>query len=411
MLDGLNTRVADQLAARREVLKFLKVLRPQDRVAVYGLGRKLRVLHDFTTDPEELQRAISGAGVEGTLNSEMEHWLADADAQSAALVAGERVRLTTRALEAIANHVAYLPHRKNLVWISAGFPYTLGVENYRMTMVTGPRGAPGAVPVDFSVYVDRAARALNRANIAVYPVLATGIPSLARYDSQRATLGPLKAPDSLESMRDMAEGTGGKAFLNTNDISGAIRSALDDTGSTYVLGFSVDEQNLDDKYHTIKVEVARKGVEVRARKGYWASADFKRSLQQRQTELEDSLWSPLEALSISLAVRVETAGDLLNLVIAVDAKDLLLREQKERWQGGIAVLVAQTAATGEVLNTYGDNVDIDIPAESYKMIQENGFAFGVPVPRVEKSSQLRIAVVDRLTGNLGSVLVPLAKLP
>jgi len=39
-----------------------------------------------------------------------------------------RVRMTAQALEAIANHVARLPGRKNLVWISAAFPMALNMN-------------------------------------------------------------------------------------------------------------------------------------------------------------------------------------------------------------------------------------------------------------------------------------------
>ena len=58
LLDGLNTSITDQAFARRGVAKFLGQLQPEDRVAVYTLGRDLRILHDFTNDASSLLRAV-----------------------------------------------------------------------------------------------------------------------------------------------------------------------------------------------------------------------------------------------------------------------------------------------------------------------------------------------------------------
>src|SRR6202012_2930989 len=54
LLDGLNTDIKDQNYARAQALKFLRQIRPEDRVAVYALGSTLRVLNDFTSDSTRL---------------------------------------------------------------------------------------------------------------------------------------------------------------------------------------------------------------------------------------------------------------------------------------------------------------------------------------------------------------------
>ena len=54
LLDGINTDIRDQAFARRQFVRFLSQLRPEDRVAVYALGSTLRVLQDFTSDSSRL---------------------------------------------------------------------------------------------------------------------------------------------------------------------------------------------------------------------------------------------------------------------------------------------------------------------------------------------------------------------
>src|SRR5258708_39588678 len=58
LLDGLNTDLVSQKYVRQEMLKFLEKLPAGQPVAVYGLGVKLRLLQDFTTDPGLLKQAI-----------------------------------------------------------------------------------------------------------------------------------------------------------------------------------------------------------------------------------------------------------------------------------------------------------------------------------------------------------------
>ena len=58
LLDALNTEISDQESARRQVIKFLSQLQPQDRVGIYTLDYRLNVLHDFTTDSSALLESL-----------------------------------------------------------------------------------------------------------------------------------------------------------------------------------------------------------------------------------------------------------------------------------------------------------------------------------------------------------------
>src|ERR1035437_6613288 len=64
LLDYLNTPAFDQPYARAQLAKFIKAMRPEDRVAVYVLGRKLVVLSDFTADGKKLLETVEKYGVQ-----------------------------------------------------------------------------------------------------------------------------------------------------------------------------------------------------------------------------------------------------------------------------------------------------------------------------------------------------------
>src|SRR5579864_1152488 len=142
LFDGLNTKIQDQAYARKQIPKFLDQIQPNDRVALYLLGGDLRILHDFTNDPDHLAKAlakyhgrISGeldaadpAPRDPTGNDDLDQFLQNSDQTMSDFYNVNRAVFTLDAMEAIAHHLASLPGRKNLVWVSGGFPFTLGLE-------------------------------------------------------------------------------------------------------------------------------------------------------------------------------------------------------------------------------------------------------------------------------------------
>jgi VWFA-related protein len=148
LLDGLNTSITDQAFARRGVAKFLGQLQPEDRVAVYTLGRDLRILHDFTNDASSLLRAvyqfkgreaqdlatlspnaISSFTPESNELSLLNVLFRDENKTEAAFDIKNRVHETVEAMKNIANHLASLPGRKNLIWVSGSFPIAFGFDS------------------------------------------------------------------------------------------------------------------------------------------------------------------------------------------------------------------------------------------------------------------------------------------
>jgi hypothetical protein len=112
--------------------------------------------------------------------------------------------------------------RKNLVWVSGSFPFDLGNEKLDLDWANDTGQS-------FSREIERAAQALTDAGIAVYPVDARGLmgngvtaagdyseaphPEFADGDEHLPTR---VSPGNLESMKVLAERTGGKAFYGSN---------------------------------------------------------------------------------------------------------------------------------------------------------------------------------------------------
>ena len=79
-----------------------------------------------------------------------------------------------------------------------------------------------------------------------------------------------RVSENQDTMQTIADATGGRAFLNNNDIGGSIRRAIDDSRVAYVLGYRSSRPDNDNRFRNITVKVNRGGVELRYRKGYLA---------------------------------------------------------------------------------------------------------------------------------------------
>lgn len=144
LLDLVNTRMADRMYARQQLIKYLEEISPQDRIGVYVFSGRLRVLHDYTADMADFQRKlaaaksrlinISGTETAGALDREQsefdEAFLGRGGTpEERQFYMRDRVLGTLDVFKFIANHLEGVPGRKNLIWMSGAFPVIFGYQN------------------------------------------------------------------------------------------------------------------------------------------------------------------------------------------------------------------------------------------------------------------------------------------
>ena len=74
----------------------------------------------------------------------------------------------------------------------------------------------------------------------------------------------------MDTLRLLADQTDGRAIVNRNDLAAGMKQITRDSSAYYLIGYNSSEAPTDGKFHNIRVRVKRPGVQVRARKGYWA---------------------------------------------------------------------------------------------------------------------------------------------
>ena len=85
----------------------------------------------------------------------------------------------------------------------------------------------------------------------------------SNYHSSTASL-------SEAVLAELADGTGGTFFHNSNDLAGGVKSLTAAPEFVYILELPLAKVKMDGSYHPLKVKVDRDGLQVKARRGYFA---------------------------------------------------------------------------------------------------------------------------------------------
>jgi VWFA-related protein len=431
LLDGLNTAFTDQHYAKESLIKFLNQLQPGDRVAIYTLTNGLRVLHDFTSDTESLlaalkkhrnqdSSALSASSYDdaNTGNDDLDAFLDRSNEAIATFYQARRAQTTLEALQTIAHHLAGMPGRKNLIWLSGSFPTLVGL---------GPDGALGRDFQDFSSEMQRAMRTMNDSSIAIYPVDARGLmgvfatmPSISPQSrggnpARGRPPGDQRAQNQLlqthGTMREIADRTGGRAFMNTNDLTGAIHEAMDDARVTYVLAYSPSHDQWDNKFREIKIKLNRSGLDARYRKGYYAYSEHPTDLTLRKAILSEAASSPLASTGLAIFAGVAQLPTPQNSRTAIrmvmDAHEVAFGQNAEgKREATLDLLLVAFDDKGKPLYQLVRTLRPNMDEGAYGTVLKNGMVINVDSEAPEKSARVRLIVHDVLSGLVGSVDLP-----
>ncbi len=374
LLDALNTPLSDQIYVRQQMLEYLKNIPPGTRIAVFTLASRLRIVEGFTTDSSVIAKALSGSGgpqqsvvldpasdqqssdqlndmsslgaTQGALNS-MQQFQADL----ASFQTDLRVQMTLDAMKTLARYLSAIPGRKNLVWFSGSFPLAIEPD----ATLSSPFQAMRMYADDVRQTDDM----LSGARVAVYPVDARGLMTLPSASaansfssggswggtSGRSSAGkgggkggtghgtgglgsgaggvrqpPAAAADQKflaqttaehSSMQQIAEDTGGEAFVDTNGLKDAVARAITDGSHYYTLGYVPALKEYDGSFRHIRVDVEG-GYQAAYRRGYYAD-DPTRAAVNPQASLNPMIGAVVRGApplsEILFKVRVLSADD------------------------------------------------------------------------------------------------------
>jgi VWFA-related protein len=490
LLDALNTPLEDQAFVRQEMLKYLKSPRP-GAMAIFSLNSHLRLLQGFTTDPEVLRAIVNGkrpdmkaspvlnnASNTGDINAvapvDPNAVIGDTSldtptsqattdiiaanvkqfqAESSSFQLSIRTRVTLEALNLLGRYLGSLPGRKNLIWFADSFPINV--------LPDGDLRYPFAAAENYADAFRDTSNLLSRSQVSVYPIDARGLLGTnvlatdttkvdTRFASAPGAAGAIDghAETMLEqntsgqsTMMLMAENTGGKAFINSNDLKKAVEQAMDAGANYYTLSYAPDNPDWKGDYRKIEVKLAEQGYKLAYRRGYFADdpngvhsgtsaeAPGKQAVSFDPMRVAMLFGGPDPTeIVFSATVHPTTgtpepnlapgnrgdskAGPFKRYTVAfkVDGNALAAPATPtgdRRLDMGFAIYLYDS--NGKVVNSVANHAVNNIPRDAYNAMLQQGLAFRqeVSVPVKGGPYFLRIGVQDQATAHVGAVEIPI----
>jgi VWFA-related protein len=342
-------------------------MQPADLVALMSLDTNLTLDLDFTDDKDKILAKLSAYdNGEGQGFANGSEGSSEGGAETGGSYTPDDTDYNTfsadrklLALESVMSAMGKIPQKKSLIYFSNGITQS-GVDNQSA--------------------LREATAAAVRANVSIYPVDVRGLSAFppggqaqsASLHGQSAYTGASVLNDlngndaSQETLYTLAADTGGKAFMDTNDLSGVFSVVQRDTSAYYVLGYTSSNKLKDGRYRRLKVTVNRSDVKLEYRAGYYAGRDYRHMKStDRETQLEDEL-----------------AAELPETDLAVYAGAAYFRQDDSHYYLGVS-LVIPGSQIPFVQAKDKDNATIDIIGQ----VLENG---KLPVGRLRDTVKLAL---------------------
>ncbi len=444
------------------MVEYLKTLPVDKPIAIFTLYTQLHQIEGFTTDHSALLKAVDefarspqksallktpqdtakqmkdeddalelGLAMHSLARGEMMmHHLQQFNAEQDSFSLNLRVQYTLSAFDQLARYLSGMPGRKNVMWLSGSFPVAV--------MPNPDLKDPTQAARDFSGAVNHTAGLLANARVAVYPIDARGLfpqplsaPAIAagsivrtpdRVDAAESADSSLHAEERL-TLEQVAHATGGEAIYNTNDLKGAL-AEVDRTGAHYyTLAYAPSDKSQDNKLRRIEVHVHPGGYHLSYRRSYspaLAPAHDNSFLALMQHNVPASTQILFRLSPLRGAVQPATAKlagsnasvprpvTRYSIAYDVNVAPLVLSASADGVLHGQATLVSIAYdRDGRALNSIANTLSINVPSADYARFLKEGLHYREQLDIPVQAAWLRAGIYDHVSGQVGSLEVPL----
>ncbi len=469
LIDGLNTGMQDQTFVHAQILRYLKSIPPGTQAAVFLLTTRLRMLQGFTSDSSALLAAVDSKDANTPfasplLQSESEkqsiqetvgfmeanaagpppvgdlttttnsinpgNALKQAFGEMEVRLADARVRSTLQSMQALGRYLAAFPGRKNVMWVSGSFPIAF--------LPNQEQSNPFFSIPGFQNDVQRTANLLSRARVAIYPIAAQGLIGTRVYQADTMGIGgPSPGNKSIspagrgqkdvspdqpvqQSMEELANGTGGRAFYGTNGIADVLARVTHDSANFYTLSYSPTERQMNGKYRHISIKLASAKGKLSYRRGYFALRE-EDAAKTRESDpllllmafgMPDMSQVVYKARLARLPGQVENAKVPVKDPVKTYAFDLEIFPDQLQFEvtpdgvrnGKIELKLVLYDDTGKVLNVVGGRFGLTYARDEFEKIRREGLNLRerIEIPAT-RDARLYSGICDLNSGRIGTL--------
>ncbi len=404
LIDQLNTRYSDFSYARSSLKKLFARnggMLSQPTTLMYLRDTGLRVLAGPSQSGALLESALEQLPSMIVRQSEQDN----TDAMT------DRIKFSLEAISQIAAARAGSGTRKNIVWISSGFP-TLSSSQI------DPETADKLYDIIRSI-----SDQLLKARIAVYTVDPRGVigadfvPQEKDFTRYEASLRSIKEAGGFEdfTLQGLAVQTGGRVFFGRNDVDEEIADGINAGDICYTISYSPSNRNFDGRFRKIKVVLpGHSELRVRTRDGYYGLPDsFPANGKIADDQISEALHSPLFYNGVpffNTIVTVVRDPPRARVSFSVDGDAFTWTPtSKGRMEAKMDVAAADFSGKDQLLHSVSRSYTAFLRQEQLQSRDTKRITVHIETPVSLSAVRLRLVVRDQATGHIGTANI--AQLP
>ena len=384
-----------------------KQMAPADLVAIVSLASSMRVDQDFTNDKTRLSAVLSAysssegqgfaAGDTGTAEGTPDtgnSFVAD-DSEYNQFNTDRKLQ----AIQAIAKSLANVDQKKSIIYFSNGISRS-GIEN--------------------QVELRAAVNTAVQANVALYTLDVRGLQAFPPGgEAQNASLRGRSAysgqsildqfnsnADSQETLTTLAGDTGGKAFLDSNDLSGVFTAVQRDTSAYYVLGYRSTNPEMNGKYRRVKVVVKRPDLKLEYRNGYYGPKDYAHfNKEDREQQMLDEISSELPDVDVAVYMaaayfRMDDAHYYIPVSLIIPGSQIPFVTEKDKDRATIDIIgVVQDDFKHSIGNA---RETVKLAVDESRQVRRKNVQYNTAFVLPPGKFHIKFVVRENQTGKLGS---------
>jgi len=402
---------AEQIRSQDSAIKFLQTqMTSSDLVSLMTFSSQLKLVQEFTDDRETLVKAIQAfrtgegsdfAATETEATDEedaAENVLFTADDSEFSVFNTDR---KLGALEAAAKQLSIYPEKKALIYFSSGVGKT-GTENHSQLLST--------------------VNAAVKANVSIYALDARGLVATAPSgDATRASSTGRalfngtsmrqqrdRFNDQQETLHTLAADTGGRALLDSNDLSVGIQQAQLDFTSYYLLGYYSTNSTPDGKFRKITVKLKDQQAKLEYRPGYYAAKvwkSFNQEDKERQLAEAMQLGNPATQLPLALEVnyfRLNKSSYFVPVAVKIPGAEVALSRKGKNEQTDLDFIGQVRDAKNKVVGSVRDAIRVKLTAENAALLAQRQLQYDTGFVLAPGEYRLKFLARENADGKMGT---------
>ena len=402
---------ADEMRALTAAEQFVRTqLTTVDLVSIMRYnGGAVEILQDFTNDRNRLlsilETMVVGEG-QGSADSTDDASSTDTGAAFGQDDSEFNVFNTDRQLSALQTAATMLGHvneKKSLIYFASGLRLN-GIDNQAQMHAT----ADAAIKAGVAIWTVDA-----RGLVAEAPLgdATQGSPgNQGMYNGAAALAVTSNFQRSQDTLYALAGDTGGKAFLDNNDLSRGIEQAQQAISDYYILGYYTTNTDANGKFRRIRISLnGNQDAKLEYRQGYFADKVFSKFNDvDRERQLEDALMleDPITDLTIAMEIdyfQLNRAEYFVPIVVKIPGRELALAKRGGAehtlidFVGEIKDLVG-----GTTVSNVRDNVNIKLSDATAQELAKRPIEYDTGFTLLPGKYSIKFLARDDETGRIGT---------